>query len=423
MTAPSVKPKDNFHFSESTEDFLESRNSVASASYGVSFIGFRSSPPRDFRVRYTDPGTPAAALEGGKPKFVRGARILEIDGIDFVNDGSSAGLDILNAGLFPATAGETHNFTLREPDGTIRTITVVSEDLSPAAVNQVRTIDTATGRVGYILFNTFSPFSSEAEIIDAIRSLDTQGVTDLVIDLRYNGGGLLAVSSQLGYMVAGPTRTSGRTFELLQFNADAGNINPVTGQTNDPIPFYSTALGFSATNGTPLPDLGLTRVFILSTGGTCSASEALINGLRGIGIEVILIGDRTCGKPFGFYPTDNCGTTYYTIQFQGVNDVGFGDYAEGFSPANANAPFAVDLPGCQVSDDLSNPLGDPGEALLAAALQYRDNQTCPIPPASLPPLSASSASAAQADEGLEVRMPTESLAATNRDMRLPGGVQ
>ena len=58
-----------------------------------------------------------------------------------------------------------------------------------------------------------------------------------------------------------------------------------------------------------------------------------MNGLRGVGVEVIQIGSTTCGKPYGFYPTDNCGTTYFTIQFKGVNDAGFGDYSDGFSPA------------------------------------------------------------------------------------------
>jgi hypothetical protein len=56
--------------------------------------------------------------------------------------------------------------------------------------------------------------------------------------------------------------------------------------------------------------------------------------LRGIDVEVVQIGSPTCGKPYGFYPTDNCGTTYFTIQFQGVNNKGFGDFADGFIPTS-----------------------------------------------------------------------------------------
>ena len=58
---------------------------------------------------------------------------------------------------------------------------------------------------------------------------------------------------------------------------------------------------------------------------TCSASESIINGLRGVNVQVIQIGSTTCGKPYGFYPEDNCGTTYFSIQFKGVNAAGFGE--------------------------------------------------------------------------------------------------
>jgi hypothetical protein len=73
-------------------------------------------------------------------------------------------------------------------------------------------------------------------------------------------------------------------------------------------------------------------VFVLTSADTCSASESIVNGLRGAGVTVHLVGSTTCGKPYGFYPQDNCGTTYFAIQFQGVNFLGFGDYADGFTP-------------------------------------------------------------------------------------------
>ena len=74
-----------------------------------------------------------------------------------------------------------------------------------------------------------------------------------------------------------------------------------------------------------------------------------------------IIGSTTCGKPYGFYPTDNCGTTYFRIQFRGENAANFGDYTDGFSPANTTANVGTTVPGCSVADDFTHELGDPAE--------------------------------------------------------------
>jgi hypothetical protein len=103
-----------------------------------------------------------------------------------------------------------------------------------------------------------------------------------------------------------------------------------------------------------------------------------MNGLAGIDVQVIQIGTTTCGKPYGFYPAENCGTTYFAIQFQGVNAKGFGDYSDGFVPGQQHA-------GCVVADDFSHALGDPAEARLAAALYYQANGACPPAPQALRP--------------------------------------
>ncbi len=412
----SGKDKDDFHFSQPTTEFLAQRNSAPLASYGANFVIFAPAPPRDVRVRYTDPGTPASEEVGGQPNLVRGSEILEVDGVDVVNGNSSSDVDAINAGLFPRTAGEIHTFRVRDPDGVTRTVQLTSADLAPRAVNRTRTFNTASGKVGYILFNTFSPFASEQEIAEAITTLKNDGVSDLVLDLRYNGGGLLAVASQLSYMIAGDASTSGKTFELLRFNDDAGNLNPVTGEVNEPFPFIDEGLGFSLAAGTPLDSLDLNRVFILSTERTCSASEAVINGLRGIDIEVILIGATTCGKPFGFFPQDNCGETYFTIQFQGVNDKGFGDYADGFVPMNSSAPFGVKLAGCTANDDFDNELGDEAEALLSTALAYRTAGACPSG-ASAQAFSARASSVKPG--GIAISEPSAGIFDSNRDMSRP----
>jgi hypothetical protein len=255
-------------------------------------------------------------------------------------------------------------------------LTSANIELQP--VQNVTVIDTDAGRLGYMQFNSFIRTGQQG-LIDGFQKFVDQGVTELVIDLRYNGGGLLAMASQMAYMVAGSAQTNNQTFETLQFNDKYPNVDPVTGDTLRPTPFYTREIDWTTNQFTDktLPSVDLTRVFILATDSTCSASEAVINGLRGIDVEVVLMGDTTCGKPYGFYPTDNCSTTYFTIQFQGVNAKGFGEYSEGFSPVSSPI-FADQLPGCPVTDDFTQVLGNEKEALLASAIEYAETGVCLI---------------------------------------------
>jgi hypothetical protein len=169
------------------------------------------------------------------------------------------------------------------------------------------------------------------------------------------------------------------------FNNKNLTRDPITGEVLAPgTPFHSTVQGLpgsTKTPGTPLPTLGLNRVYVITGPNTCSASESIINGLRGVGVQVFLIGSTTCGKPFGFYPQDNCGTTYFSIQFQGVNNMGDGDYPDGFAAQNQTGASSIKLAGCSVADDLLHELGDVNEGRLKAALDFRtsgnDTATCP----------------------------------------------
>ncbi|MCI0434936.1 MAG: S41 family peptidase, partial [Gemmatimonadetes bacterium] len=288
-------------------------------------------------------------------------------------------VDVLNAGLFPAGPNETHTFEIRDAGSpTTRTVTMVSANVASAPVQNVTTVPTGTGVVGYMLFNDHIA-TAEGALIDAIETLQAASVSDLVLDIRYNGGGYLDIASELAFMIAGPGQTTGATFERLEFNDKHPTTNPVTGEPLTPVPFHSTSLGFSVPPGQVLPSLNLTRVFVLTGPGTCSASESIINSLRGVDVEVIQIGSTTCGKPYGFYPADNCGTTYFSIQFRGVNADGFGEYPDGFSPQNTPSTAGVRIPGCSVADDFSRALGDPAESRFASALSYRAGQPCEPP--------------------------------------------
>jgi len=353
----SGKPKDQFHFTYTTAEWDALSTSNQEVGYGVTWSRNRTSAPRTWLASIVEPGSPAAAAG-----LQRGDMLTAVDGIDFVNT-TGTGVNGINAGLFPAKAGESHRLSLQR-GGTAFEVTLSSSVVSSASVKNAKVIETASGKVGYLTFEDFNAVA-EKQLIDAFTMFQNQKVNDLVIDMRYNGGGLLYIASELGYMIAGPS-SNGQTFERLVYN---GKTAP-----QSPIPFLNTAYGFDAPSparaGQALPYLGLKRVTVLTTAGTCSASEAVINGLRGIDVEVNIIGGGTCGKPYGFAPVDNCGTTYFSIQFQGVNAKGYGDFADGFAPT------------CAVADDLSHALGDTSENLLAAALAYRSTNACPASSAS-----------------------------------------
>ena len=370
-TTASGNEKDRFHFTYPTEVWEALITSGASVGYGAYFVLLSTRPPREAAVAFTEPGS-SADLAG----LARGTRILKIDGVDLV-EGSD--VDTLNAGLFPSEEGEMHEFEVQGlDDAEARTVTLTAKVVVSDPVQHVSVLETDSGPVGYMLFNDFIA-TAERELMDAFEALSTPGITDLVLDLRYNGGGYLDIASQLGFMIAGPSAAQGRVFEELRFNDKHREFDPVTGRPLRPLLFHTTSVGFSVFDERPLPSANLSRVFVLTGQGTCSASEAVMNGLRGIDIDVVQIGSTTCGKPYGFYATDNCGTTYFTVQFQGVNAKGFGDYSDGFSPANVGQAEGTEIPGCSVADDFEHGFADPEEGRLQAALRYRMDGMCPAP--------------------------------------------
>jgi hypothetical protein len=373
---PSGNPKDKFHFTYPTPQWIALSQSGVEAGYGAQWVIIASRPPRQVVVAYTEPNSPATASSA---RLARGAQVLTVDGADVVNATDQASIDKLNAGLFPSAPGASHTFSILDLGASSpRTVTMVATNVTSTPVQNVETIRRA-GTVGYMLFNDHIA-TAEQQLVSAFSQLQGAGVTDLVLDIRYNGGGYLDIASEVAYMIAG-SATAGQTFDKPTFNDKSPTTNPVTGERLTPVPFHNTTQGFTGPEGQPLPTLNLSRVFVLTSPNTCSASEAIINGLRGIGVQVIQIGTTTCGKPYGFYPEDNCGTTYFSIQFQGVNAQGFGDYPDGFSPANTARSPGVVAPGCSVGDDFGHALGDPDEARLAAALAYRADQSCPPPAA------------------------------------------
>jgi hypothetical protein len=371
------QPKDKFHFTYATSVWEALSVSGVNIGYGALFMVLNPAPPRKIVAAFTDPGSPAATAG-----LTRGQSLVTVDGVDVVNGGTMADVNAINAALNPVSAGEQHSFTVADQGtNTQHSFTLSAADLTDVPVQDVKVLPGT--HIGYLLF-TDQLALAEGALVNAVTTLQGDGITDLILDIRYNGGGYLDIASELAYMIAGPVPTNGQTFDLTTFSSKHPSTDPVTGQPIVPTPFHTTTQGFTPglAAGQPLPSLGLTRVFVLTTSATCSASEALMNGLAGVGIQVIQIGGTTCGKPYGFYPQDNCGTTYFSIEFKGVNAKNFGDYPDGFTPGGSGA---ASFAGCPVNDDFTHQLGDPNESLVYVAEAQAMGNACVIPPAGLAP--------------------------------------
>ena len=353
-----VKSKDRFSFVEPQSVADAFFNAGQNIGYGAEFVFDASG---HLRIGFVDATGPLAAQN-----VARGADITVVAGTPV----SQLTRAQLNAFLFPNSVGVSLALTVVDAGQSgPRDITIVSANVTQNPVPNVQVLNVAGGaKVGYILFNDHIA-TSEAALIAAVTTLKAAGVNDLVLDIRYNGGGFLYIASELARMIGGSTIVAGATFEKLIFN----DKHPE--KTNNPantVPFYTTA-----TNGQVLPTLDLSRVFVITAPGTCSASESVINGLSPF-VQVIRIGGTTCGKPYGFIQTNNCGKAYFAIQFQGVNNLGFGDYTTGFAPT------------CVVPDDFSHALGDVNEGRLAATIAYRNTGACPATSSSQEALKSAS---------------------------------
>lgn len=215
-------------------------------------------------------------------------------------------------------------------------------------------------RTGYIRFDDHE-IGAQDDLITAFRAIRDAGAQDLVLDLRANSGGYLYIALAAASMVTGPS-SQGKVFEQLRYN-DKRSV-----ETASSTLLFSSQLQFAESEyprDTALPQLDLPRLYVLASGRTCSSSESIINGLRGIDVRVILVGSTTCGKPYGFRQRNNCDYAFFPIEFKGANAKGFGDYTTGFRPT------------CPVQDDPAAAAGSAQDPLLNAALFHIDNGSCP----------------------------------------------
>jgi hypothetical protein len=215
---------------------------------------------------------------------------------------------------------------------------------------------TVTGPPAPICYFVMDKFveTTKAELDNAFAKFKEAGASRIIIDRRYNGGGLISVAERLVGLAVGADHAGSIAYSF-QYNKNYSSENSSTAVA---------ALGAS---------IGADEIVILTSSRTLSASELVINALFP-SAEVTLVGSDTGGKPVGSKSFEFCEKKLFPITFRLVNAAGNTDYFDGL-PAD-----------CFASDDLFHQLGDPQEGMLASALAYLDGGSCQAMPAPSAPL-------------------------------------
>jgi carboxyl-terminal processing protease len=205
----SGRAKDRFHFTADTARTEALSQNGIEAGYGMNLAFLSAAPPRDVRVAFVEPGSPAE-----NANVRRGDRLIEIDGADVENGGDVAAL---NAGLAPQLEDETHSFKLRDGNGAERTVSLTSASITrdPVPLRDAYYYDRGQRRIGYMVFNSHIA-TAEYGLANLMYLFGQIGTTDMVIDMRYNGGGYLDIASQLAFMLSPNGATADKTFEQIQ---------------------------------------------------------------------------------------------------------------------------------------------------------------------------------------------------------------
>lgn len=335
-------------------------NSGATAGFGVRL--YVDDAARRLWVSEAFEGAPALAAG-----IDRGAEILAIGT-------STSNLQTVSAiiaaqgdyGLYTALGadndGVTRVFRISDASGTrVVTVSKATFNIDPVSSRYGMRVITDNGRkVGYINLRTFI-FTAEPQLRNAFASLKAQGVTDVIVDLRYNGGGLISVAQTLASLLGGG-RSSSDLFARLRFR-------PEKTAENDDYLFQADANAIAPR-----------RIAFIGTRSTASASELVINGFRPyLRSDIALIGENTYGKPVGQIALDitddaslvakGCSDDRLRlIAFQSENAAGETGYYTGLAPVMEQS--------CRARDDLLYPLGDATEDSVARAIDFLDGRAC-----------------------------------------------
>ncbi|MCJ7556775.1 MAG: S41 family peptidase [Gammaproteobacteria bacterium] len=351
-----VIPADRFTYvwSQQEEDEFQS---ASYAGWGFHFNLLPGNDVRLIQVYGEFPGelqTPASTAG-----LKRGLRITAIDGVstDEIIANRPAGTDEISAisDAFGARdPGVTGQLDYVDPQGVTGSVTMTKEYIQFSTV-ALYDVFNRNGRItGYLNFRSFANPSFE-ELRQAFVAFNAQGVTNLVVDVRYNGGGLVSVAEYLGNLLLGRVEPGSLFFQEVFNSQNSGN---------DASTYFSTM-----TDSLPTLD----RVVFITTGFSASASEMVLNGMIPW-VETASVGSTSYGKPVGSYGFTFCDQVLRPVTFKVVNGVGTSDYFDGFTPT------------CEAADNPDYAFGDPMEDSLAAALTWVETGACPVAAGDTPAL-------------------------------------
>ena len=343
----------DFHVLENALQGVAKSNGV---EYGLSYVNSsdegQANVPIFGYVKYIMPNSDASAKD-----IRRGDLFYAVNGVALTSGNYTT---LLN--------NDTYNLNLATfidgvltPNG--RSVSLTRTEFSENPVNTVTTITRGSHTVGYLMYTGFYS-NYDAQLNAAFGELQSANVTDLVLDLRYNGGGSVRTATYLASMITG--QFNGRLFARQQWNA---KLQAKYERENAAA--LQNLFTRQLTDGSAINSLRLPRVYILTSGNTASASELVINCLKPY-IEVIQIGTTTVGKNVGsvtlydspdFSAQGRNGSHTYAMQpivIKTVNADNFGDYTNGIEPSTTNI--------LRETVSTLGTLGDPNEPLLAKAL-------------------------------------------------------
>jgi C-terminal processing protease CtpA/Prc len=323
---------------DSTFSYITSRAANEAFYSDSQFIGFGlSTSLNDVEMRVTQVFPESPASEAG---LSRGDRIVEIGGRPV---SALIATGEIGAAFGASEVGVESDIVFVNGAGARRAAHMVKRLVTIPTVSLTRVYETGGRRVGYIFFRNFVE-PSYAALDDAFAALSDARVNELVLDLRYNGGGLVNVAQYLASYIGG-VRTDGQLFAEYFHNNKNTFRNRILRFENKP------------------RALTLDRLIVVTTRASASASELVINALRPF-MPVVVIGGTTYGKPVGQYGIEFCDKLLAAVAFALRNADGQGDFFDGFAPD------------CTAPDDADHQLGDPEEGSLKEALTFATTGAC-----------------------------------------------